>query len=297
VVGTRQQQNFVRLNLRRQVHICDIVDGGQVFFRRLKQGIHVSSLVQQGQELLTQQAALGQHAAVLLDAVAEIRLQIVVGDDDCLAEQRTAFCAAQVEHVAQGGVILQAQIVGGAGQAVGHAGTIHKQVQPQLIASGGKFGQFFLIIEGADLGGVRDIHHTGLHLVLVAGVGAVFLDGLAHLAGRDLAVFAGQSQAFVAGGLDCAGLMHMDVPGIRAEHALPGLERRRNHGQVRLRCADKEMHIGVGGIAQAAYLCSSLGAVFILAIAGGLVKIGLLQKVQHGRGRAFAVVTFKTKHI
>ena len=89
----------------------------------------------------------------------------------------------------------------------------------------------------------------------------------------------------------------MDVPGIRAEHALPGLERRRNHGQVRLRCADKEMHIGVGGIAQAAYLCSSLGAVFILAIAGGLVKIGLLQKVQHGRGRAFAVVTFKTKHI
>ena len=71
------------------------------------------------QELLAQQAAFRQHAAVLLQAVAEIRLQIVVCDDDGLAEQRTALGTAQVKHVAERGVVLQAQIVGGARQAVG----------------------------------------------------------------------------------------------------------------------------------------------------------------------------------
>ena len=38
----------------------------------------------------------------------------------------------------------------------------------------------------------------------------------------------------VACGLDGAGLVHMDVPGVGAQHALPRLERRRNDGQIRL---------------------------------------------------------------
>ena len=84
--------------------------------------------VQQGKELLPQQAALGQHAAVLLDAVAEIALQLIVGDDDCLAEECAALGAAQIEHITERRIVLQRQVVGGAGQTVGHAGAVHKQV-------------------------------------------------------------------------------------------------------------------------------------------------------------------------
>ena len=253
--------------------------------------------VQQSQELLTQQAALRQHAAVLLQAVAEIGLQIVVCDDDGLAEQRTALGTAQVKHVAERGVVLQAQIVGGARQAVGHPRAVHEQVESQFVAGGGNVGQFLLVIKGADLGGVRDVDHAGLDLVLVAGVGAVLLHGFADLAGRDLAVFAGQRQALVACGLDGAGLVHMDVPGVGAQHALPRLERRRNDGQIRLGRTDEKVHVGVGSVTQALDLRGGLGAVFIFAIAGGLVEIGLLQKLQNRGGRALAIVTFKTKHI
>ena len=57
------------------------------------------------------------------------------------------------------------------------------------------------------------------------------------------------------------------------------------------------MYVGVGSVAQALDLRGGLGAVFILAIAGGLVEIGLLQKLQNRGGRALAIVTFKTKHI
>ena len=252
--------------------------------------------VQQGQELPAQQAALGQHTAVLLQAIAEIRLEVIVCDDNGLAEECTALGTAEIEHVAECGVILQAQVIGGARQAVGHAGTVHKQIEAQLIAGSGDVGQLFLIIKGADLGGVGDVHHTGLHLVLVAGVGAVLLHGLANLAGGDFAVLAGQSQALVTGGLDGTGLMHVDVAGIRAEHALPRFECRRDNCQVCLRCTDKKMHIGVWRVAQLFDLRSGLGAVFVLTIAGGLVKIGFLHPIQHSGGGTLAVVTFKTKH-
>ena len=89
----------------------------------------------------------------------------------------------------------------------------------------------------------------------------------------------------------------MDVPGVGAQHALPRLERRRNDGQIRLGRTDEKVYVGVGSVAQALDLRGGLGAVFILAIAGGLVKIGLLQKLQNRGGRALAIVTFKTKHI
>ena len=58
--------------------------------------------------------------------------------------------------------------------------------------SGRDVGQFGLGVERAHLGGVGDVDHTGLHLMLVAGVGAVFFHRVADLPCRDLAVFIGQ---------------------------------------------------------------------------------------------------------
>ena len=233
---------------------------------------------------------------MLLDSIAEIFFQRVVGDNNGLTEQRTALGAAQVKHITQRRVVLQGQVVGLAHQAVGHTRTVHKQIQPQLVAGGGNVGQFLLIIKGADLGGVRDVDHAGLDLVLVAGVGAVLLHGFADLAGRDLAVFVRQGQALVAGGFHRAGLMYMDVAGVGTQCALPWLQRGVDDRQVGLGRAHKEMHGSVRGIAQGADLIGCGGTIAVLAVAGGLVKVGFLHQVQHRRGGTFTVVTFKAKH-
>ena len=128
----------------------------------------------------------------------------------------------------------------------------------------------------------------------MAGVGAVGGHGVAHLLCGDLALPRGQRQAFVAGGFDRAGLMYMDMPGLGAQHPLPGFQRGVDHRQVGLGRPHKKVHGGVGRVAQRADLVRRGGAVGVLAIAGGLFQVGLLQKVQYRLGGALAVVTFKT---
>ena len=70
--------------------------------------------------------------------------------------------------------------------------------------------------------------------------------------------------------------MHIDVPGVGAQNAMTRLESRRDDGQIRLGRTDEKVHVGVGSVAQALALRGGLGAVFVLAIARGLVEIGLL---------------------
>ena len=170
----------------------------------------------------SQQAALGQHGAVLLDGVAEILIQIGVIDDNGFAKQRTALGSTQVEHIAQVGVILQVQVIGFAGKAVSHAGTIHKQAQAAVIAGGGKVGQLLLGVQSAVFSGVGDIHHAGLGNVLVAGIGPVSVVSIPHLLGGNFALHAGQGKALVAGGFHRAGFMYIDMPAVGTQHALPG---------------------------------------------------------------------------
>ena len=91
--------------------------------------------------------------------------------------------------------------------------------------------------------------------------------------------------------------MDMDVACVSAQHALPRPQRGGNNRQIGLRCAHKEMHGSIRCVTEQTNLRGGLGAVGVLPIAGGLVKIGPLHKVQYGGGCALAIVTFKTKHI
>ncbi|MEI3148248.1 MAG: hypothetical protein V8T10_10150 [Merdibacter sp.] len=45
--------------------------------------------------------ALGKHAAILLDVIAEIRLQLIIEDHQRLTEQRAVLRPADIEHIAQ----------------------------------------------------------------------------------------------------------------------------------------------------------------------------------------------------
>ena len=109
--------------------------------------------------------------------------------------------------------------------------------------------------------------------------------------GIDLAFDGGSVEDLVAAALDDAGLMHVDVAGVGGDDALPGQEDRVNDGGVRLRAADQEVHVGVGGLAGASDQVAGALAVLVGAVAARLFHVGGDEGVEHPGVRAFLVVT------
>ena len=130
--------------------------------------------------------------------------------------------------------------------------------------------------------------------MLVVGLGG---GGNGHLAAGDEAVLVGQGQALVAGGLDRAGLMHVDMAGLGAEHAFVGAQSRRDDGHVGLGAADEEMHRALLAGEGLADGVGSLLAVVVGAVARGLFKVGGGQLLQDRRVAALEVIAVQADHI
>ena len=126
--------------------------------------------------------------------------------------------------------------------------------------------------------------------------GIVFLHRPAHLSGGDLAVNPGHRHHLMAGGLHSAGLVDVDMAGIRAQGCLMGPQGGGDHGQIGLGPAHQEMDGSVRGIAGGADQAGGFGAVMVLAVAGGLLQVGLVQQRQHLLVAAFAVVIMEIDH-
>ena len=58
-----------------------------------------------------------------------MRFELVVHDDDGLAEQRAAFRAAAVEHVGEPGDVLEGNVSADCLKAVGQARAVDEQVK------------------------------------------------------------------------------------------------------------------------------------------------------------------------
>ena len=95
----------------------------------------------------------------------------------------------------------------------------------------------------------------------------------------------------MAAALDDAGLVHVDVAGVGGDDALPGQEDRVDDGGVRLRAADQEVHVGVGGLAGLTNQVAGVLAVLVGAVAARLFHVGGDEGVEHPGVRAFLVVT------
>ena len=95
----------------------------------------------------------------------------------------------------------------------------------------------------------------------------------------------------MAATLNDAGLMHVDVAGIGGDNTLPGQKDRIDDGGVRLRAADQEVHVGVGGLAGLADQVAGALAVLVGAVAAGLFHVGGDEGVEHPGVCAFLVVT------
>ena len=259
--------------------------------------VKIQVIGHQGIKLDTQQAALGQHAAMLLDEITEILLQVRVRDDHCLTEEGAYLGAADVEHIAQPGDIRQCHIVALRHQAVAQPGTVQEQVQAQLPADTGQLFQLGETVEGTVFRGIGDVHQLGLDRMLKAGICPVGQHRLLHLGSGDLAVAGRNRQDLMASGFHGAGLMDIDMAAHRAQGALVGPQSRCNDRQVRLGAAHKKVHSGVRTGAEGFDFFCGRSAVFILSVAQGLDHICTDQGIQHLLVAALGIVIVKVDHL
>ena len=109
--------------------------------------------------------------------------------------------------------------------------------------------------------------------------------------GIDLTFDGGGVEDLVTAALDDAGLVHVDVAGMGGDDALPGQEDRVDDGRVRLRAADQEVNVSVGGLAGLPDQVAGTLAVLVGAVAARLFHVGGDEGVEHPGVRAFLVVT------
>ena len=257
----------------------------------------VQVIGEQSVELHAQQTALGQHAAPLLHHKAEVPLQRIVHNDHGFAEQSAHLVAADVEHIAQPRQLRQGQVAIVAGEAVAHPRTVDKEGQAALPAHLVQRRQLRLGVHGAALGGEGDIHHAGHDHVLIVGAEVMPIVIVLHLLGGDLAVVGGQGQHLVAGGLDGAGLVAVDVAAGGGEDALIGPQNGGDHRGVGQRTAHQEVNVGVRGLAGCLDLFPCGGAVLILAVAHGLDHVGLVELCHQGGVCALQIIAVEVDHL
>src|SRR5699024_4696832 len=138
-----------------------------------------------------------------------------------------------------------------------------------------------------------DVDHPGLDHVLV-GVGG---HGGPHGCGGQLAVCGGTGDAFVAGGLDGAGLVDADVGAGGGDHRFIGPQEGGDGGGVGLGAAHQDVDGGVrpadGGLDQPA----GPGRVGVGGIAGVALGVGGGHGLQDGGVAALAVIVGETDHL
>ena len=118
----------------------------------------------------------------------------------------------------------------------------------------------------------------------------------AHLVGADFSIAGGRGLALVARVLDRAGLVHVDVPGVGADDALPWAQGGLDDDEVRLRAANEEVHIGRGRTCTLANQASRALAHLVAAIAAKRLVVNSLERLENLRERAFAVIAVESDH-
>ena len=290
--------------VRRRGHVhCDAAvreRGGDALRLRVRVPAQLEPEVvfHRGGELHAEQAALGEHGAVALHRAAEARLERVVDDDHCLAEEQAVFRAADVKRIAQPRQILRLQVAARGRERLRQPRAVEIQVHPVRVARRAQGGQLRHGIDSAEFRRVGHVHHARQHHVLVihARRSAVLRGGVGDGGGGELAVRAGHGDHLVAGGLDRAGLVHIDVAGVGRDHGLPRAQEGGRGELVRLRAADEEVHVGVRAGEAGADGVGRAAAVVVEPVARRGAEVGVAQGAQHVRVRTLGVIVLKAEH-
>ena len=287
-VGRRVHGDHVPRTLKGFANAGGRLDGGLA-------DRQVEAILEKRLELHAQEAPLRQERAVLLHVGDELADRPALGDDHGLAEEGATLGAADVEDVGQARQVGQRHVVGGRGQRVGEARAIGKKLQVALATHGGELLELLQRIEGAVLGGLRNIDEGGGDHVVARAVALPRRVDAFDIGRADLAVDGGGVEDFVAAALDDAGLVHVDVAGVGGDDALPGQEDRVDDGGVRLGAADQEVHVGVGGLAGLADQVAGTLAVLVGAVSAGLLHVRGDESLEHPGVRTLLVIAGKVR--
>ena len=149
-----------------------------------------------------------------------------------------------------------------------------------LIAAAPQGGQFRLGVDRADLRGVGDIDQLGeYHVFSAAGVERQY--GFHH-GRRYLAVRRIGGADLVAGGLNGAGLVAVDVAGMGGDHRFIGLKQGGDDRQVGLGTAYQKVNLRLRGGAESPNQVPGFLADGIQTVAAGLDQIGVRQCLKDG---------------
>ncbi len=244
-------------------------------------------------ELQAQQAAFCKQGAVLLDEGEEVGEQLRVGNDDGLAEKRTHFCAADVEHVAQTGNVAKRDVGCFRREAVAQARTINEERDAVPMAHAAQAFKLAEAVERAVLSREGNVEHPGSHHVGVGGIGIETCDVVVDVVGADLSVGLREGDDLVPSCLNGTGLVHVDVSRLGGEHSLPRPEDAVNDGGVGLCAAHEKVHGCVWAAARLPDAFARTCGVGVEAVAGCLFHVGLKQALKDLRVRAFHIVAVK----
>ena len=155
-------------------------------------------------------------------------------------------------------------------QTVAQAGAVQIEVELIPVAHRPDGLQLRFGVEGAVLGGVRNIYHPRAHHVIPALVSVKLFDPRSQVSRCHLALVLRHRQHLVTARLNGTCFMEGDVPRFRRQNALIGAEETADDGGVGLGAAHQEFHLSVGAVAGGADLVLGLSAVGILTVANGL---------------------------
>ena len=255
----------------------------------------IEAVGEQGVELHAEDAALCQHGKALLRVVGEMR-RSSVREDQRLAAERAALGSADVEGVAEGGDRFQIQVGCPARKTVGQPRAVQIQAQTVLPANGGDVLQLPPGIETAPLRRVRHVDHARPDDVLAVLIRQHGLGQLAYRGGGQLAVPFGQEQELAADGLQTAGLVDVDMSGLRRHHALPGPKQGGDRHHVDLGPAAEEKDGAVGAAAGVQDLPLRRPRPPVVSVARAGLQIGFQQALHQLRMRPGNVITLKIDH-
>ena len=100
----------------------------------------------------------------------------------------------------------------------------------------------------------------------------------------------------MAGGLDGAGLVAVDMAGVGGDHRLVGLEQGSDDRQVGLGAANQKVDVRFRRIAEGPDQVTGLLADGVQAVAAGLDKVGIRQRLKDLGMGAFTVVIAEAVH-
>ena len=219
------------------------------FFSGMACNVEVESVGEEGLKLDAEQTAFGKHAAVALDAVAEVALCLFSCDDDGFAKESANLCSTYVERVGKAGEGGEVDVAGRRGESVAEACSVDKERKVVFVADAADVFEFLLAVNCSHFGREGDVDHARLYGVLRSVLCKMFFHAVCYLLCGNLAIGVWQGEHLMACSLDGACFVHIDVPGVGSDDSLIRSEEVGYDGRVGLSASHEEVYVDVLALA------------------------------------------------